>query len=224
MFPFLIFGGLFGSFFDSIFKNNNVQTSNLLSPNSTSLLMSQSSFDFIGVFEEYKAKAYVVPGEKFYTIGYGSTRIFSSDGKNSRSVLSTDFVTKDQAKFHMRMYYNSSNSPKKGIDQIIISRGIKLNQKFYDMLCQFSYASGSFHKKAGFQSQYIGMLQKANGSNDVNMLGELLKNTWISYLKQYANYTAYGLGWSRRAFAGCQYIKGLNYDKLNAEKTIKKPY
>lgn len=220
----IISGGWFGKWLDDTFKNEKENQTLGFVSTASDLKMSAGAFDFIADFEKFEPKAYKVRGESFYTIGFGSTRIFSKDGKTSRAVNANDVLTLDQAKFHMQMYYNSPNSPKLGIDNIIKSRGFKLNQRFYDMLCQFSYASGSFHRKASFQSQYIGMLQKANGSNDLNMLGDLLKNTWVAYLKQNANYTLYGLGWSRRAYAGAQYVKGLNSSSRYAGTQIKRPF
>lgn len=223
MFPFFLGIGWLGKWLDDFMKTQST-TPQTFANFATDLVMSKGAFDFLAVFEAFKSKAYKVAGENFYTIGIGSTRIFSNDGKTSRPVQSTDVLTLDQAKFHMRMYYNSSNSPKIGIDAIIKQYGIKLNQKFYDMLCQFSYASGSFHRSKSFQSIYINMLKRANGSNDVEMLGNLIRDTWIQYLKINANYTAYGLGWSRRAFAGSQYVKGLDFSMNKAVSIIKKPY
>ena len=215
----LLLGTWLGNFLDNLFKAE-MENKTVMSD----YKMSNAAFDFIGVYEAYRAKAYRVSGESFYTIGFGSTRIFSNDGLKSRAVLASDVVTLEQAKFHLRMYYNNPKSPKKAIDDIIKRYGFNLNQRFYDMLCQMSYASGSFHRNKTFNPVYIGMLQKANGSNDVEMLGDLLAGTWIAYLKNYANYNLYGLGWSRRAFAAAQYVKGKDYSKLTAERTIKKPY
>lgn len=225
MFPLFFIGGWFGKFLDELFKKE-LDIKSLVSSSviENKFEISNEALLFIGSYESFSNKPYKVKGENFYTIGYGSTRIFSNDGSKSRPVLASDYVTQDQALFHKKMYYAQPNSVQKQIDKIIVQNGVKLHPRFYDMLLQFSYASGSFHKNSGFVNQYITMLKRANGSSDLKMIGELLRDTWIAYLKRYANYTAFGLGWSRRAYAGGQYVQGLNYSKLNAERTIKKPY
>ena len=217
MFPlFLGFG--FSSFFDNLFKSANTKDSNFM----TDFKMSDEAFKMLAEYEGFRSKPYMLKGENFYTIGIGSTRIFSKDGKTSRPVLKTDVVTREQAEFHAKIYYSRKGSVKESIDALIKQYNVKLNQRFYDMLCQVSYASGSFHRI--YRSNYVSMLQKANGSNDLEMLGELLKNTWIGYLKAYANWDINGLTWSRRAFASSQYIKGRDWSMNLSVNTIKKPY
>lgn len=215
---FLGFG--FSSFFDNLFKSAGTKDSNFM----IDFKMSDEAFKMLAEYEGFRSKPYMLKGENFYTIGIGSTRLFSSDGLSSRPVKSTDVVTKEQAIFHCKMYYNNPASPKKNIDDIIKKYGFKLNQRFYDMLCQVSYASNSFSRNKSFYSQFIGMLQKANGSTDLIFLGELLKNTWLSYVKNYAPYLINGLTWSRRAYGSSQFIKGLDWSMNTAVRQIKKPY
>ncbi|MGA9213194.1 glycoside hydrolase family protein [Kaistella sp.] len=221
MFPFMFLGLGIGSWFENFLKQWDNENSSVMK---NSFLIGNDGFNFIGEYEDFSPKAYLLPKEKLYTIGYGSTRIYNSDGSSSRVVKYGETITKVDAVFQLKMYYNRSGSVKNEIDNIIRKYGIILNQKFYDMLMQCSYASGSFHKKAGFVNIYVNMLKKANMSNDLNMLGDLISGTWISYLKIYANYTINGLGWSRRAYGAKMYILGLNWSKLNSEMQIKKPY
>lgn len=228
MFPFLFLGTWFASFLDDLFKvNNSLSISDLVNNNNNmvnSFNITDECLKFLGSYENFSAKAYKVKGETFYTIGYGSTRIFSKDGTTSRPVIATDTVTKEMALFHKKMYYNQPNSVKSQIDKIIRDNGVVLNQRFYDMLLQVSYASGSFHKNAGFYNQYVTMLKRASRSNDLKMLGELIKDNWIAYLKRYARYSDFGLGWSRRAYASMQFVQKLDYSVATSEKVIKKPY
>lgn len=190
----------------------------------TDFKMSDEGFRMLAEYEGFRSKPYMLAGENFYTIGIGSTRIFSEDGQTSRPVKSTDYLTKEQAIFQCKMYYNNPNSPKKGIDDLIKLYGFKLDQRFYDMLCQVAYASSSFHRNPSHRNRYINMLQRANGSTDYEMLGELLKDSWIFYVKNYANYPIHGLTWSRRAFGSAQYIKGKDWGMRLAVNTVKKPY
>lgn len=202
-------------------------------------IISNEMYNVIKEHESFQPKAYVVEGESFYTIGYGSTRIFSADGKTSRAVRKDDVLTKDQAIFQMKMYYNRPGSVKLSVDKVIESTGVKLHQRFYDMICQIAYGSGGFHKS----SKFVDMLNKANGSTDLNYLAGLILNRYIEYVKGVSvktkagrdyiyfpnknrrkNKGGYGLGWSRRAYSVTQYILGGDYSQLNAYNKIKKPY
>lgn len=188
--------------------------------------ISDEAFEVIKENEGFVANAYVVKGENFYTIGYGTTRLFSKDGKTSRAVKSTDKLTKEEAVFHLKMYYNSSESPKNGLDSVIRTYGYNLNQKFYDMLCMTIYASPGFVKSQLFRHSLLSMLQKAHNNTNVEYLAKLLKDNYVHYLKNYTKglYKRYGLGWSRRVFCMAQYILGENFSYNNAYHKVKAPY
>ncbi|MEN2434963.1 hypothetical protein AAH994_06085 [Weeksellaceae bacterium A-14] len=186
-------------------------------------VISDEMYDFIADYEGYKSAPYLIPGEKYLTIGIGSTYIFSTDGKYKRRVKSTDRVTKKQAEFQVKMYYNERGSVKFSVDAIIQQYGIKLNQRFYDMLQQCSYTSGSFHS---WTPLYEEMLRKAHLNNDLDFLANMLKTYWINYVKRLSAYNNknIALGWSRRAYGIEQYIKGGDWSSSAAYKAIKKPY
>lgn len=228
MYAFMFLGTWVASFLDDLFKSNKTLSISQLLNDEKNMINSFSITDeclkFLGAYESFSSVAYKVKGENFYTIGYGSTRIFSKDGTTSRPVLASDTVTREMAIFHKKMYYNQPNSVKSQIDKIIRDNGVVLNQRFYDMLLQVSYASGSFHRNSGFYNQYVTMLKRANKSNDLKMLGELIKDNWIAYLKRYARYSDFGLGWSRRAYASMQYVQKLDYSISTSVRVIKKPY
>lgn len=197
----------------------------MLSANVFKMELSDNFYKFIAAYESFQPKAYKVPGESFYTIGYGSTRIFSLDGRTTRPVKSTDMVNVSQAVFQLKMYYDNPSSKRKALDALISQYGFKLHVRFYEMLQQILYGSGGFVSNVKFRSTVlIPALQRANNSTDTEMLGELVKNTWVAYLKSYARYTLYGLGWSRRAYAMAQYVKGKDWSHAAAFKAVKKPF
>ena len=211
--------------FDWMMKLINGDTVNENLNYMTDYKMSSEAFDFIADYEDFASKAYKLPYENLYTIGYGSTKIYSDDGKSSRNVRAGETITKSEAIKQMRLYYERSGSVKNEVDNIIKNLGVKLHQRFYDMVCEASYTSGSFHKKSSFVSIYVNMLQRANGSVDLPFLGELIKNTWITYCKNHTGvYFTYGLGWSRRAYGMSQYVQKKNWKKSNSVSSVKKAY
>ncbi|AQX85894.1 hypothetical protein I6H88_03135 [Elizabethkingia bruuniana] len=184
-------------------------------------------FSFIKSYEGFRSTAYYLSGEATYTIGFGQTSWFDlNTGKVVRRVQKGDTITFDMALKQMRAYFNTSkDSPKLEIDAIIRSIGVKLNQRFYDMLLQIAYGSRSMHRAAGFRNQYITMLRRADRNDDLVYLSRLLQNNYLYYIQNFANFSTYGLNWSRRSLGVSYYISGLgNWEFSNTYKEIKTPY
>lgn len=232
-----VFGYFFGEWLSKVwngeYRSENMSSNVFM----TDYTVSDEMFKVIQEFEAFVPNAYVVQGESFYTIGYGSTRIFSQDGKTSRPVKKGDKLTKEQAIFQMKMYYLRPGSVKYALDKKIRESGVRLHQRFYDMLCQIAYGSGSFHISSNFKE----LLNKANGVTSLPELASLLLTYYIGYLKSIhskktmdfiyfpnskrkSNKGGYGLGWSRRAYGITQYIMGKDYTFKTAYEKIKKPY
>ncbi len=186
-------------------------------------------FDFIKDFETFAPKAYNL-GDGKITIGYGCTEWLDSKGNRIRSVKMGDVISEPDALELMRRFCIAFQKP---LDEIMRNRQYEFTNRTYQMLLQVAYGTGAgfFYSNTG--SSLLGALH-ASTDNYVN--ADLIRDNIIIYYKSINKrvtvgkckgklfYECYGLGWSRRAYALSQYIKGIRTTRAQSEKIIIKAY
>lgn len=192
----------------------------------------ETLINVIAATEGVQSKAYKLSGESRYTIGYGTTYIYSANGSLFRgnalvrstdtlSVLKmqmgygsmTDLQFAKQLKIN-HIKYDPSMANYKKVFSALDSAKVPFDENVAISLIDYNYNSGSGLKGIYFTAMVNGLIQQ---KNDLKKIASVIANVRISYLKSVSNWKLYNHGWLKRVYFACMRIvdNSLTYSSVD---------
>lgn len=193
-----------------------------------------SLLQVIGATEGFNPNAYILRGENRYTIGFGSTYLYSSNGQNFRgnaSVLKTDklstlknlmgYSNLSDIDFGYQLKINHIlfDSTMKNYKQLfsdLDKNKVPFNEAIAISLIDFNYNSGRGLTGVYYSGILMGLIQ---AKGDLRKIASVIAQVRYSYLKNLSSaWSINNHGWMKRVYYACYRIfdNSLTYKKVDS--------
>ncbi|WP_139149469.1 hypothetical protein [Elizabethkingia meningoseptica] len=187
--------------------------------------------DFVKKSEGIEERAYKLPNENQYTIGYGTSYLFNANGtplKNHGAVRQGDTLTAlklemgynslsnlDFAEQLVQNHLNASRYTKVAKD--LDSFNVPFKKNFAEALMEMSYGSGSIFGRLSSDIYYVNFLIMArNAKTDLDFAKAYIyyRYNYYKFCSLKGQWPTYQYGWMRRIVRLTNYIIGNNLSEI----------